>query len=78
MKLELVDFVRKVIGPIYPLGESRVDEIRFRNLEELLDLIDELYMDVVGIAEYDSAHEHSVKKAVTLARNWLYEKREEL
>jgi len=73
MKLELVDIVRKVIGPIYPLGESHADCIRFRNLEELLDLIDDLKMDVHNIAEYDSRHEASMKKAGVLARSWLEE-----
>jgi len=77
MRLELVDIVRKVIGPISPLGESHADEIRLRNVEELLDLMDELMSDIHNIAESDSRHEASMKKLGVLARSWLNEQSED-
>ena len=33
--MELIDVVRKLVGPISPIGESHADEKRFENLKNL-------------------------------------------
>lgn len=44
--MELIDVVRKLIGPVNPIGESNTDEERFENLKTLTELVDFLVGDI--------------------------------
>ena len=44
--MEVYDVVKKLIGPIEPVGESHTDEKRFENLKALTELVDSLLIFV--------------------------------
>lgn len=59
------DIVRKLIGPIKPLGDSNRDDERLENVKSMCKLLNELYQDVVDIAhDYDNDTQASVVKIV--------------
>lgn len=44
--MELVDVVRKLVGPINPIGESHTDAERLENLKAMTKLLEDLLGDV--------------------------------
>lgn len=65
------EIVYKIIGPIYPLGDSGQDEVRHGNLEEMCDLVEKLLFDINQIAQFKESSERSVKKAGEKADKFL-------
>ena len=66
------DVVRKLIGKISPVGESNEDADRFKNLEELTLMIENLITDIDDMAFYHKdAHQFSIKKSVKFAIEFL-------
>ncbi len=61
--MELVDVVRKLVGPIEPVGETHTDEQRYKNLEAMTGLIGSLLGDVDRVIPCKNRHEASMKKA---------------
>lgn len=62
--IDYYEVVRKLIGPVRPVGDSSIDEQRFDNLEELTALVDRLLFDIDDIATANTgSHEHSRNKA---------------
>lgn len=63
-----IEIIRKLIGPIHPIGKSEVDRERLENLHALGELIIWLLHDIdrIRLSNKD-AYEHSVIKAVTEA-----------
>lgn len=61
--MELIDVVRKLVGPIDPVGATHVDGERFDNLKTMTDLVDRLLGDIDRVAAYKNSHEFSVKRA---------------
>ena len=61
--MELIDVVRKLVGPIEPVGDSRIDHDRFENLQTMTKLVDKLLGDIDRIIPCKDSHEASVKKA---------------
>lgn len=66
------DIVKKLIGNIHPIGDSRIDEGRLENLKAMCELVKNLVneIEVVHFNNKDS-HEHSVKKAYDYASDFL-------
>ena len=69
--MEIVDVVRKLIGPIEPVGETYSDEERLENIKTMTALVDELLHDLNEVAGYRVCHEYSKKKAGEYARSFL-------
>jgi len=69
--MEVIDLVRKIIGPIQPIGDSSIDSERFSNLTEMVGLIEDLLSDLQAVAKYRQAPEHSVSKAGKYANDAL-------
>lgn len=66
--------VKKVIGPINPIGQSSVDLKRFENLHEMTNLVESLLSDIDDIIYNNSdAKEYSVKKSVDFAKKFMQE-----
>lgn len=62
--MELKDVVRKLIGPVDPVGDSNIDRERLKNLMELTTLVDFLVGDIDLIASENTDRvEHSMKTA---------------
>ena len=72
--IQIYDVVKKLAGPIGPVGESHTDEQRFENLECLCALVDKLVFDIGHVAETNKdSHMYSVKKAGEYADKFLNE-----
>ena len=71
MVMEYYEVVKKLIGPINPIGESHTDEGRFYNLTELVSLLDGLISDIEKVAQNETRTEYSMKKAGEFARSIL-------
>lgn len=52
MAIDYHEVVKKLIGPITPTGERREDNLRFRNLEDMCDLVDSLLTDIDQLLVY--------------------------
>lgn len=71
--MELIDVIRKLNGPIDPVGDSAIDSMRFINLESLCMLVDKLLFDIHVVADMNNSQQASVKKAGDYARKYLQE-----
>ena len=47
--MDLHEIVMKLNGPIKPIGKTEVDDIRYNNLDSLIQLINELITDVEDV-----------------------------
>ena len=72
MKIENVhDIVKKLVGPIEPVGESHTDGRRFDNLVQMTDLVGWLMNDIYHVSHDADSHMHSVSKAGKHAKLFL-------
>jgi hypothetical protein len=69
--MEIYDIVKKLIGPIEPIGETNSDEQRFKNLENMIDLTGKLLSDIIEVSQYEKCEQHSMSKAGKLARQFM-------
>lgn len=70
--MELIDIVNKLTGKIEPVGESNTDEERFKNLENMIELMKQLHTQIDDIAYYNKdKQEYSMKKAGNAANDYL-------
>lgn len=60
--MELIDIVRKLVGPTYPIGETHADEDRFKNVKQMGELTIALVQELSLIATERKDHQHSVQK----------------
>ena len=75
----ITDIVRKIVGPIRPVGETNEDNERFENLKVMCKLIEGLLNDVERVGyDYRNAHEFSKKRASTHAQKFIAEMAEVL
>ncbi len=65
------DVVKKLIGQIKPVGNTEIDNQRFENLVETIELVDLLLFEIESIASNSKAPEFSIKRAGTLAAEYL-------
>ena len=61
--MDIYEIVTTLIGPIEPVGDTRIDDRRFENLKAFTMLVDNLLNDVVRIAGNADRHEYSVARA---------------
>ena len=61
--MEVYDVVKRLIGPIEPLGAAHTDEERFENLKAMTELVDLLLNDICVVGQYKNQHQASMKKA---------------
>lgn len=65
--------VKKLIGPIEPIGETLTDEYRFENLKIMTDLVDKLLSDISHVACNKTRVEYSMKTAGEYASKFFDE-----
>jgi len=68
--------VQKLIGNIEPYGDTNIDEIRIKNLNEHIELTRSLILDLIEVAKYKDRYEYSIKTLGTDAYKRLLEIRE--
>lgn len=69
--MELYDVVKKLIGPIEPVGDSHIDAERLENLKVACDLVDKLVQDINAVAFSVGDHMASVKAAKNYADGFI-------
>ena len=74
--MEIQDVVRKILGPIEPIGETNADNERYENLKVTIDLINTLLFDISQVAQYSTCPEFSRSRAGKRAKQFLIEIKE--
>jgi hypothetical protein len=69
--MTVYDIVKKLIGPIEPLGESNGDIKRFENLIAMTELIGKLLFDVDQVSNEANSDEYSVARAGEFAKEFI-------
>ena len=69
--MKLIDVVRKLVGPVIPVGETREDDERFENLQAEIELIDRMMSDISDVAGEVNRSEYSRKRAGLAAKKFL-------
>jgi hypothetical protein len=76
--MEMIDIVKKLIGPIEPIGDSSTDEKRLENLREFIKLAREMIDGLKSVEKNSKSHMGSVSFAGKTAKVFLDEIKEEL
>ena len=74
--MTLTETVMRLVGPVKPLGATHVDDMRYKNLIELGELVASLQQELKEVAEPGctrGCEECSVAKAARLAQHYLRE-----
>ena len=61
----------KLIGPIAPVGDSRIDKDRLANLKRLIELVDRLLFSIAAVSTNSEDDRASVKEAGRTARKYM-------
>ena len=67
------EVVKKLIGEIKPIGETNEDDRRFRNLQEMTELVRNLLLDIDNVSAYKDRIEYSLNKAGKFASEFFDE-----
>lgn len=70
-EINVAAVVRKLIGPIEPVGEAHTDDKRFENLVAMVQLLDGLLFEVHSVTSNKDREEFSMKRAGEYADKWL-------
>lgn len=65
------DVVKKLIGPIKPVGCTERDSKALSNLTEMCALVELLLYDINQVSYHKSSHEYSVATAGNYAANFI-------
>ena len=76
--IDMIEVTRKLIGKVRPVGETYVDEERYGNLEQMLELTGNLIVEIQQVAAYEGHHVPSVNSVGMRAAKWLRETKERL
>lgn len=67
--MDVYEVVKKLIGPINPVGETHTDDKRHENLVDMCGLVDKLLVDIDNVNyENKDAVEYSRKRAAKTAQ----------
>lgn len=71
-KATIYKIVKKLVGPIDPIGETTTDSINFKNLIVLTNLVEDLLRDINHVAStYKDCQEHGMERAGRHAAKFL-------
>ena len=70
-KMTIHEVVKKLIGPVEPVGDSSCDDERFENLKAMTELVELLVIDIGWVGRKEISHEYSVKRAGEFACKFL-------
>lgn len=69
--MTIYDIVKKLIGNIMPIGETREDDIRFEHLKATTELVDLLLDDIKRASHCSNKGEFSLKRSEEFASKFL-------
>lgn len=72
------DVLKKLVGHTEPVGESHTDDVRYYNLMETCDIVEQLLHEIRQVSEYKDRTEYSMKKSGVFAHQFLERIKEEL
>jgi hypothetical protein len=58
-----VELVRKLIGPIVPIGDAAMDERRLPRIQEMSELAEDLLCQLMETAQFRNRYEASMRHA---------------
>ena len=61
--MDIHEIVKKLVGPIDPVGETNADDRRFENLKVMTELVGELLTDIDRVIPNKERVEFSMKRA---------------
>ena len=61
--MDIHEIVKKLVGPIDPVGETHTDDNRFENLKVMTELVGELLTDIDRVIPNKERVEFSMKRA---------------
>jgi hypothetical protein len=61
--MEIEDVVMQLIGPVFPIGKTHIDDKRLENLKSLCELFYGLFTTLENVALYRDRQEYSMKRA---------------
>jgi len=70
-RINVYEVVKKLIGPIEPVGESHTDNRRFENQKEMMALIDRLLSNWFNLRRFSNNHQASMKRAGIMASKYF-------
>ena len=76
--LNITQIIRKIIGETEPYGETRIDEIRAENQDELIEVCESFIDELIRNSKYDERVEYSMNLIGKKAKNYLIELRDYL
>ena len=66
------EIVKKLVGNIQSIGETRTDEERLENLKAMCEVVNNLVTEIDRVAyENRNSHKYSVKQMADFANNFL-------
>ena len=65
------EVTKRLLGMIEPEGESNIDETRFENLKQTVDVTEQLISDIILIARHKGRGEHSMNRSGEWADNFI-------
>lgn len=75
----VTDVVLRLIGNVRPIADSRIDEVRAENMDNLMKVVSELLETIEEVANMrESACFASVEEARNKSRSFLKNKKEEI
>jgi hypothetical protein len=72
------DVIKKLIGPIEPIGETNEDNRRLVNLQKMSEVVGAMLDDIVNVIKNKHRMEYSMKIAGEFAHSWCYATRIQL
>jgi hypothetical protein len=70
--MNIYEVVKKLVGPIEPVGDTSIDNERLDNLTTMTALANQLIIDIDRIRySYENNHQYSMKKASEVAEKFL-------
>ncbi len=72
------EVTKRLLGMIEPYGSTHVDEVRFANLEQTIEVTEMLINDIIMVARHQDRHEHSIAQAGKEADQFITRLKERL
>lgn len=77
MKSEvIIEVIDRLVGSIEPYGSTQIDEERLKNLETLLEVMDEYISEIIDAAKYRNRYEYSILAIANRAYDWIVDLRD--
>ena len=77
MKSEvIIEVIDRLVGSIEPYGSTQIDEERLKNLETLLEVMDEYIGEIIDVTKYRNRYEYSILEIAERAYDWLVDLRD--